>query len=177
MKRPHLFALIAVAAVNVVIIAQESIDQKMIAAIKAEAQRSSEAPAMFRTLTGVFGPRLTGDDPGTGATDGVYMQENAAAKRIVDAWLESLRDVGAHRNVIEGIGSTDHVPFDEIGIPAFTVIKDFRNYDTRTRHTNADMPDGVSADDLRQSATVLTGLVWHAAMRDEPMPRKANSSR
>jgi hypothetical protein len=115
---------------------------------------------------------MINDDPGTGATYGVYMQDNAAAKRIVDAWLEPLRDVGARRNVIEGINATDHVPFDEIGIPAFTVIKDFRNYDTRTRHTNADMPDAVSADDLRQSATVLAALVWHAAMRDEPMPRR-----
>ena len=115
---------------------------------------------------------MINDDPGTGATYGVYMQDNAAAKRIVDAWIEPLRDVGARRNVIEGIGSTDHVPFDEIGIPAFTVIKDFRNYDTRTRHTNADMPDAVTADDLRESAIVLASLAWHAAMRDEPMPRQ-----
>jgi len=65
------------------------------------------------------------DDPGTGPTYGFYMQQNEAAKRVFDAWLEPLRDLGVRRNVIEGIGSTDHVPFDEIGLPAFNVIKDF----------------------------------------------------
>ena len=79
------------------------------------------------------------DDPGTGPTYGFYMEKNDAAKRIFDSWLEPLRDLGVKRNVIEGIGATDHVPFDEAGMPAFTVIKDFRNYDVRTRHTNADL--------------------------------------
>lgn len=112
------------------------------------------------------------DDPGTGATYGFYMEENAPAKAIFDAWLEPLRDLGVRRNVIERIGSTDHVPFDEIGVPAFTAIKDFRNYDVRTRHTNADLADAVNVDDLKQSAAVLAVMAWHAAMRDEPIPRR-----
>jgi carboxypeptidase Q len=111
------------------------------------------------------------DDPGTGATYGFYMQGNEAAKRIFDGWLEPLRELGVRRNVIEGIGSTDHVPFDELGIPAFTVIKDFRNYDTRTRHTNADLADAVKRDDLKQSAIVFAVVTWQAAMRNERIPR------
>jgi Zn-dependent M28 family amino/carboxypeptidase len=112
------------------------------------------------------------DDPGSGATYGFYMQNNEPAKRIFDAWLETVRDLGVTRNVIEGIGSTDHVPFDEIGIPAFTVIKDFTNYDVRTRHTNADLADAVKAEDLRQSSIVLAVMIWQAAMRDERIPRR-----
>lgn len=112
------------------------------------------------------------DDPGTGPTYGFYMEKNEAAMRIFDGWLEPLRDLGVRRNVIEGIGSTDHVPFDAAGVPAFTVIKDFRNYDTRTRHTNADLADAVKVDDLRQSAAVTAAFVWQAAMRDEPFPRR-----
>jgi len=112
------------------------------------------------------------DDPGTGATYGFYMENNAAAKAIFDAWLEPLRDLGVRRNVIEPIGSTDHVPFDEVGVPAFTAIKDFRNYDVRTRHTNADLADAVDVDDLKQSAVVLAVFAWHAAMRPEPIPRR-----
>jgi hypothetical protein len=112
------------------------------------------------------------DDPGTGATYGFYMENNDAAKAIFDRWLEPLRELGVRRNVIEPIGSTDHVPFDEAGIPAFTAIKDFRNYDVRTRHTNADLADAVSVDDLDQSAVVLAVIAWHAAMRDEPIPRR-----
>jgi carboxypeptidase Q len=111
------------------------------------------------------------DDPGTGKTYGFYMEENAAAKAIFDAWLEPLRDLGMRRNVIEGIGSTDHLPFHEAAIPAFTAIKEFRNYDVRTRHTNADLADAVNVDDLKQSAVVLAVVAWHAAMRDAPIPR------
>jgi carboxypeptidase Q len=112
------------------------------------------------------------DDPGTGPTYGFYMEENAAAKAIFDTWLEPLRDLGMRRNVIEGIGSTDHVPVHEAGVPAFTAIKEFRNYDVRTRHTNADLPDAVNVEDLKQSAVVLASVAWHAAMRDQPIPRR-----
>ena len=111
------------------------------------------------------------DDPGTGKTYGFYMEGNAAAKRIFDAWLLPLADLGLRRNVIEGIGATDHVPFVEAGIPAFTTIKDFTNYDVRTRHTNADLADAVKVEDLQQSAIVLAIFAWQAAMRDDRIPR------
>jgi carboxypeptidase Q len=111
------------------------------------------------------------DDPGTGRTYGFYMEKNAAAKQIFDAWLAPLADLGMRRNVIEGIGSTDHVPFIQAGVPAFNTIKDFENYDVRTRHTNADFPDAVKIEDVRQSAVVLAIFAWHAAMRDERIPR------
>jgi carboxypeptidase Q len=112
------------------------------------------------------------DDPGSGKSYGFYMQNNEPAKRTFDAWIEPLRDVGVTRNVIEGIGATDHVPFDSVGIPAFTAIKDFRNYDVRTRHTNADLADAVRIADLKQAAVFMAVMAWQAAMRDEPIPRR-----
>jgi hypothetical protein len=111
------------------------------------------------------------DDPGSGATLGFYMQGNAAAKGIFDAWLAPLQDLGVTRNIPEGIGSTDHVPFNDIGLPAFNVIKDFDAYDERTRHTNADYPERMSEAELQQSAIVLAHFVWQAAMRDQKIPR------
>jgi len=111
------------------------------------------------------------DDPGSGPTYGFYMEQSEAAKEIFDAWLEPLRGLGVRRNVIEGIGSTDHVPFVQIGVPAFTTIKEFRHYDVRTRHTNADLADAVDVEDIRQSAIVLAVAAWHAATRDERIPR------
>lgn len=116
------------------------------------------------------------DDPGAGPTYGFYMQGNQGAKRIFDDWLEPLRDLGVRRNVIEGINATDHLAFDEAGIPAFTAIKDFKNYDTRTRHTNADFADAVGDDDLKQSATVLAATAWRAATREEKIPRRPRGS-
>jgi len=111
------------------------------------------------------------DDPGSGTTLGFYMQGNAAAKEIFDVWLEPLSELGVTRNIIEGIGSTDHVPFDQLGLPAFNVIKDFDAYDVRTRHTNADFPERMSEDELKRSAIFLAHFAWQAAMRDERIPR------
>jgi hypothetical protein len=112
------------------------------------------------------------DDPGSGKTLGFYMEGNRAAKAIFDRWLEPLKDLGATRNIIEGIGATDHVPFNEAGLPSFNVIKDFDAYDVRTRHTNADYPERMSEDELKQSAIVMATFAWQAAMADEKIPRK-----
>ena len=112
------------------------------------------------------------DDPGSGKTLGFYMEGNQAAKAMFDRWLPALSELGATRNIIEGIGSTDHVPFDEAGLPGFNVIKDFDAYDERTRHTNADYPERMSEDELKQSAIFMATFAWHAATSDEKIPRK-----
>ena len=111
------------------------------------------------------------DDPGSGRTLGFYMEGNTAAKAIFDRWLAPMRDLGATRNVIESIGSTDHVPFNEAGLPGFNAIKDFSAYDERTRHTNADYPERMSEEALKQSAIVLATVAWQSAMVDEKIPR------
>lgn len=113
------------------------------------------------------------DDPGTGKTLGFYMERNKPAKAIFDRWLAPLKDLGATRNIIESIGSTDHVPFTEAGMPGFNVIKEFQAYDERTRHTNADYPERMSEDALKQSAIFLATFAWQAATADERIPRKA----
>ncbi|MBT8402587.1 MAG: M20/M25/M40 family metallo-hydrolase [Gemmatimonadetes bacterium] len=111
------------------------------------------------------------DDPGSGGSLGFYMEENEPAKALFDAWLEPLSDLGVTRNIIESIGSTDHVPFNQAGLPGFNVIKDFEAYDERTRHTNADYPERMSEDELKQQAIFLAHFAWQAAQMEERMPR------
>ncbi len=106
------------------------------------------------------------DDPGSGKTLGFYMEKNAPAKTLFDRWLTPLKDLGATRNIMESIGSTDHVPFNEAGLPGFNVIKEFAAYDERTRHTNADYPDRTSEDALKQSAIFMATFAWQAAMHE-----------
>ena len=113
------------------------------------------------------------DDPGSGKTLGFYMEKNTAAKAIFDRWLEPLQELGATRNIIEGIGSTDHVAFNDAGMPGFNVIKDFTAYDERTRHTNADYPERMSEDALKESAIVFATFAWQAAMAEQNIPRAA----
>jgi hypothetical protein len=112
------------------------------------------------------------DDPGTGPTYGFYMEDNRAAMNVFDRWLGELAEVGVRRNVLEGIGGTDHSPFDAVGIPAFTAIKDYTDYDTRTHHTNVDLAERVRIEDLTQSAIVLASMAWLAATSDERVPRR-----
>jgi carboxypeptidase Q len=112
------------------------------------------------------------DDPGAGQTYGFYMQGNEAAKALFDTWVEPLRDLGVRRNVILGIPSTDHLSFLAVGVPGYTAIKDYTNYDIRMHHTNQDTGDRLNVDDLRQSAIVLATVAWHAAMLDQVIPRQ-----
>jgi len=111
------------------------------------------------------------DDPGMGPTYGFYTEENAGAKAIFDAWLGALGDLGVKRNPVDKIGNTDHLSFAAVGIPAFTTLKDYRDYDVRTHHTNADFYERVSEKDLQQSALVFAVFAWQAAMRDGKIPR------
>jgi carboxypeptidase Q len=111
------------------------------------------------------------DDSGEGATYGFYMENNAAAKSIFDAWLEPLRDLGMKKNVIGAIGNTDHLSFTRLGLPGFSTIKDYVGYDTRTHHTNADFYERLNEPDLKQSAIVMAVFAYHAAMRAEKIPK------
>lgn len=104
------------------------------------------------------------DDPGSGPTYGWYMEGDTARMATFDAWLAPLLDLGARRNVIEGIPSTDHLSFMRVGVPGFTAIKEYTNYDRRMHHTNADTPERIREEDLRQAAVVLATFAWRSAM-------------
>ena len=111
------------------------------------------------------------DDPGMGPTYGFYTEENAGAKAIFDAWLGALGGMGVKRNPVDKIGNTDHLSFAAVGIPAFTTLKDYRDYDVRTHHTNVDFYERVSEAELKQSALVFAVFAWQAANRDGKFPR------
>ncbi len=110
-------------------------------------------------------------DPGSGPIFGWYMEENSGAKSIFDAWLEPLKELGARRNVMAKIGNTDHLSFTALGLPAFNSLQDYVDYDTREHHTNMDFADRVLTEDLQQNAIVLAVFAWHAAIRDQKVPR------
>lgn len=110
------------------------------------------------------------NDPGYGKILGWYMEENEAMKPVFDAWLAPLKDVGATRNVLDRIGSTDHVPFNSAGVPGFNAIQDYRDYDVRTHHTNMDFYERVTEDDLKQAAIVLAAFAYQAAMWEGEIP-------
>ena len=70
------------------------------------------------------------------------------------------------------VGGTDHISFDNIGLPGFQFIQDPIDYETRTHHSNMDVYDKLVPDDMRRNAVILASFLYHAAMRDEPLPRE-----
>jgi carboxypeptidase Q len=112
-------------------------------------------------------------DNGTGKVRGVWMQGNLAATPIFERWIEPLRDLGVETLAPRSVGSTDHAPFDQIGVPAFQFLVDRLEYNSRTHHSNMDFYDRVQREDMVQHATVIAVFAYNAAMRDEKLPRKA----
>lgn len=111
-------------------------------------------------------------DPGTGPVYGFYMEGSEPAKAIFDAWLEPFKDLGFRKNLISGIGNTDHLSFIAEGVPGFNPIQDYTDYDTRIHHTNWDTPERVPLDALKSAAVIYASMLYHAAMRDEMLPRR-----
>jgi carboxypeptidase Q len=111
-------------------------------------------------------------DYGTGKIRGVFLQNNEAARPIFSAWLAPLKEMGASTLTINGIYATDHNSFDEVGLPGFQFLRDFMENNARTAHTNMDVYEHVLEEDLKQSAVVAATFIYHAAMRDEKLPRK-----
>jgi carboxypeptidase Q len=109
-------------------------------------------------------------DPGKGPIYGWYMENNDEARPIFDAWMAPFADLGGLKNVRQGIGNTDHLSFIAAGVPGFNPIQDYTDYDVREHHTNADTPERIKVDDLKQNAIVLASFIYHAAMRTEPIP-------
>ncbi len=110
-------------------------------------------------------------DNGSGKIRGIYLQENDALRPIFEAWFEPLADLGVSTVTLRRTGSTDHVAFDNAGLPGFQFIQDRLDYG-RGYHTNMDTFERMHLGDMMQAATVVAVLVYHTAMRDEKLPRK-----
>jgi carboxypeptidase Q len=111
-------------------------------------------------------------DNGSGRVRGIWTQGNTAAGAIFEQWMKPLADLGVVLAGPRSVGSTDHIPFDAVGLPGFQFMVDRLEYGSRTHHSNMDFYDRVQRDDLVQQATVIAVFAYDTAMRDEKLPRK-----
>ncbi len=111
-------------------------------------------------------------DNGTGRIRGIYTQGNAAVDSIFAQWMAPLRDLGVTTITNRNTGGTDHLSFDDVGIPGFQFIQDPMDYETRTHHSNMDTYERLQPADLKQIAVVEAIFVYNAAMREQMIPRK-----
>ena len=110
-------------------------------------------------------------DYGPGQYRGIYLQGNEAARPLLSAWMEPFRDMGMTVVSNQSVGSTDHVAFDEAGLPGFQFLQD--RVPGTGGHTNLDFYDSIQPEDLMKNAVIMASYAWHAAQSDVRMPRKA----
>lgn len=110
-------------------------------------------------------------DYGAGQYRGIYLQGNEYVRRIFQVWIEPFKDFGMTTISIKSVGSTDHVPFDKAGLPAFQFIQD--RIAGTAGHTNLDFLDTLSPEDLMKNAVVMAAFAYEAAMTDIKLPRKS----
>lgn len=111
-------------------------------------------------------------DNGSGRIRGIHLQGNQAVRPIFAQWLKPFADLGAQTLSLGSVSQTDHVAFDEAGLPGFQFIQDPLEYETRTHHTNMDLLDRTSAEDLKQASVIMAAFVYQAAQADTKLPRK-----
>lgn len=109
-------------------------------------------------------------DYGAGQYRGIYLQGNEAARTMLTGWMQPFRDLGMTMVSNQSLGSTDHVAFDEAGLPGFQFLQD--RIPGTGGHTNLDPLESIVPEDLMKNATIMASYVYHAAMADERVPRK-----
>jgi hypothetical protein len=92
---------------------------------------------------------------------------------IFEEYLKPFNYLGATTLTTLNTGGTDHLLFDAVGLPGFQFIQDPLAYDSRTHHTNLDVYESAVEDDLKQASVIMASFVYHTAMRDQKLPRKA----
>jgi hypothetical protein len=111
-------------------------------------------------------------DNGTGAIRGIYLQGNEAIAPIFEAWMKPFENIGMKAITIRDTGGTDHQSFDAVGLPGFQFIQDPVEYGTRTHHTTMDTYERIQEEDMRKNAVIVAAFAYHAANREEKLPRK-----
>jgi len=110
-------------------------------------------------------------DNGGGKFLGICAEGNPATAAIFEQWATTVHDLGFTTVSLRNSGSTDHVPFHEVGLPGFQFIQDPRDYESRSAHTNQDTYERLSEQDLKQAAVIMAIFVYNAAQRDAMIPR------
>lgn len=109
-------------------------------------------------------------DYGPGLYRGIYLQGNENAHDVFSSWTKPFNDLGMTTVSPQSVGSTDHIPFDRVGLPAFQFLQD--RVGGTGGHTNLDFYDTIRIEDLKKNAVIVAAFIYHAAMMDERIPRK-----
>jgi carboxypeptidase Q len=112
-------------------------------------------------------------DTGSGRTRGILTQANDMVRPIFEQLMMPFAEHGLSTLVPRNDWGTDHQSFDAVGLPSFDMLQDELDYWSHTHHSNVDTIDHVLTADQMISAAFMATLAYHAATRDDLMPREA----
>ena len=118
-------------------------------------------------------------DTGTGKVRGASIfgpPEAAAILRQALAPFKDLGVAGASATQSRATGGTDSTSFNHAGLPGVGFGQDAIDYNPHTHHTNLDTYERIIEEDVKASATVIAGVLYQLAMRDEMIPRFATDT-
>ena len=110
-------------------------------------------------------------DNGTGQFRGVHTQGNVQATPILKAWMTPFQDLKVETISQFSNRGTDHLAFNQVGLPGFQFVQDRIDYRARTHHFNMDVYDKLLPHDLMINSVVMASFAYHAAMREGTFPR------
>ena len=111
-------------------------------------------------------------DYGPGLYRGIWLQGNENVRDLFTDWMEPFHDLGMTTISPRSVGSTDHVPFDRAGLPAFQFLQ--ARAGGTGGHTNLDFYDTLPVDELVANAVIVAAFAYNAAMHDTKVPRKGS---
>ncbi len=113
-------------------------------------------------------------DNGSGKIRGVWLEGNDAIRPLFEKWMAPFRDMGVTTTSLRHTGGTDHLSFDDAGLPAFQFIQDPLDYGTVTHHSDMDTYPHAIPEDLMQASAVIATLVYDISNREQMVPRKTS---
>lgn len=113
-------------------------------------------------------------DNGSGRFRGIYLEENDMAVPFFKTWMQPFESLGFTTLSLRRTGSTDHVAFNILGLPAYQFIQDRLEYG-RTYHTLMDTYERLSFDDLRVNAAIVAWFALSAAQDNDRIPVKPDA--
>ena len=110
-------------------------------------------------------------DTGTGRVTSISLMRNYAAREVMDTVVAPLRPLGFLELSERWMGGSDHMPFDEAGVPGFFCIQDPAQY-FETHHSQADTFDQAHEADLVEGAQVMAAVAYNLAELPDLLQRK-----
>jgi hypothetical protein len=107
-------------------------------------------------------------DHGSARIRGVSIMGNEVIRSIFTEWMKPLHNLGMSHLFSTG---SAHEAYSEVGLPGYYFLQD--RMDPRRYHSNMDVYDRLVPEDLMANAVILATFVYHAAVRDEKLPRIA----